>query len=223
MTIAAAGAAGVAPNHYESLEAGSLTPEALMLYLQSRLDHVDDQIKEMMQKQDTNREAAAGLTELAKTLGYQGNGIVAGADAAAQKRQIVNDLNYAISRFPPGHPQRARLEELRNQFVSTAYYSDGPVPPEVTAAFVRGEFPSDPLDALGAGPGTADKNNLSADEMKTFSKKVSDMQGELSKNAEMDMIALQSLMGKRQMAIQVVTDMMKKFNDGLMAIAANLK
>jgi hypothetical protein len=67
-----------------------------------------------------------------------------------------------------------------------------------------------------------DQNKVVESEMKELCSKVDGIMNDISKGAELEMINLQSQVSQRQMAVQMATSMLNKFNEGLMSVAGNI-
>lgn len=209
-----AGQVGTSSN----ISGGGLTPDAVMLYCSAQLNHLDDGIKQQMAQQDAARGAQDKLGKL--------KGLLAGdlpANAADQKREIIQAMKDAYDSLPPNDPGRDQLNRLFHDFITTASFADKPLDRLATGdRYNLFNLDDGKIGELAAA--NADANFVSGEsEMKKFAGIVDPILSDVGKGAELQMITLQSMVSQRQMAVQVATQMLSKMNETQMAIIQGWK
>lgn len=206
------GAASV--NTSAPVQGGSLTIDALMLHCADQLNHIDSAIDDQMKRQNMAREQA---DVLGRTKSLMAGEI--GRDDSQRKTEILTGLKKAYDTLPPGDPNRAQIETAYREYSQSACFSDGangggcPLS-ELTPARIT-EYANRPSANGG-------DNVVNADEMKKYSGYLDSVLTNISKGAELDMINLQSMVSKRQMAIQITTQLMSKMNESASTIAQQI-
>lgn len=188
----------------------ALTADALLVYCQTQLNDIDGQIKGYLDQQKVS----------------------------LQKKEILNELKATLSKYQP--PKKENAGEIAAAYLH-AYDRLADLGATDLAAAVKADctklFPAYAdkntfnyvLDVLKKGNWSVSINDLAG--MVSVSKEswsgyvgdVSAKLDDISGDAELNMIQLQSLMSKRQTAIQLTTNMMAKHDQGLSAIVANMK
>jgi hypothetical protein len=182
----------------------NLTPEGLMLYLESRLGDLDGQIDGLFKKQqDANRirEDLNAIQHALQTLESD----PANKNALGTKNEDANHNNQfdrdelsdwerkitdAIADIKEVDPERGA--KLESELKKTGYVLDG----------LNGEY-------------MAYEVKNTTDYLNTVSK-------DLESGAQLEMIKLQSLMSSRQTAIQLSTNLVSALCDSTKSIASNV-
>jgi hypothetical protein len=186
-------------------EAGvNLTPEGLMLYLQSRLGDVDTQIDGLFKKQQDVGRIREDLNAIQKELqnlkndtsdksaqgtpntDSNGNGQIDPSEYADFEKRITD----AIADIKEVEP--ALGEKLESELGQVGYILDGRDGQYVTS------------------------------EVKNSTDYLNSINKELESSAQLEMIKLQSLMSSRQTAIQLSTNLVSALGDSTKSIASNI-
>lgn len=184
---------------------GSLTAEALLHYLASRLDSIDTQINTIMAKQRATENARKHAGEIMTIL----NGKEPGDKLTKEEQRAINEHLQAI-----GDPKLAnKLAEdlgvpLTKIYVNDAdgkkvCISDEDAPYEFTDHRYKGR-------------------KLSETDIESYKTIIENTTKDLESSAQLDMIQLQSLMSARNTAISLATNMMSAVGKGLESIVANV-
>jgi hypothetical protein len=200
----------------------SLTPEALMVYCQTRLQGIDSQIQAAMTKQQniSNEQNSIGgiLQDLSNDSALAGSGLMNSPQACQQLEQKLEDLITQIQKTDPGCSQLGQLEQLHDTVMATGtgpyadslgqhgYYYQG----DPTAKPI-GQTPPPDVDH-------STDNELSAGEITGFTNTLNTINNSLSSGAEIGMIQIQSNMSDRTTAIQLTTSILQAYDDGLSKI-----
>lgn len=180
----------------------SLTPEALLMYCETQLNSLDSDIQKYMDDQRTQLARKSILQDLETSL--KNNNTVKKEKGMLKHRQHAIADAYATT-----------YAELK-----AAGFND-------EAARVKADFKKAfPNGDIGQKHPSIKGNTLptsTESEFERYTQPVTDLIDEIGKNAELNMIKLQSIMSKRQQAIQLTTNMMAKLDRGLDSITANFK
>jgi hypothetical protein len=215
-------AAGVDPS-----AAAGLDSDTLLAFCASQLDEMNGDIKAKLEAQQQVRDVKSALTLVKQSINSQADH----AYTPAEQEQILTTWAKAIQEMPPGKDQDALMAQLQT-FRTQVCYGSGPDAPK--------DLPSldGYLDPNGAGAkdgvGAGVSHDVDASQQpgsnKTLLADPAAMQSaldqigdDLGKNADLDMISLQDLVSKRQMAIQTTTQIMAKFSQSLETIGNNIK
>jgi hypothetical protein len=206
-----------------------LTPEALMLYCQTRLQGIDSQVQTAMtQQQNINSEQngiAGILQDLATDSANTTNGEMKDPQACQTLEQHIEDLIIQIQQKDPGCSQLGQLEQLHDSVMAkgTGPYTD-------SDGTFHGYYCSSG-NSPGTAPGgqtppantnTDQDGTIGSDEFTTFTSTLNNINSSLGSGAEMGMIKIQSLMSDRSTAIQLTTSILQAYDDGLSKIADNI-
>jgi hypothetical protein len=225
-----------------------LTPEALLVYCQSRLQDIDTQVQADMNQQQTTEweqqqigQIMTQVTNLQNqiTKDSNGNGSITDANQIQKLEQSLEDLITQIKARDPNSPILGQLENLHDtimasgtgpyqdaQGVAHGYYSssnsDPTQPPNGTSAPAgvtvdHGTNPSTSVNPDGDGD-----NKLDCQELDGYTSTLKGMSDTLNNSAELGMIDIQSQMSQRQTAVQLVTNILQAYDDGLSKIAGNI-
>ena len=191
------------------IDISELTPEGVLAYCAERMGNIDSQVKEYMSLANKRQHAREALSDLETTLKTHGNGLIADPNDQP-KKDIVAKYNAAIEATKDADPQLAqRLTEERDKFQVDAFGHDG---------ITRWQF--------GAHEGAAlayeQTNAVGKESMEKMAEAVDAISGDLDQKSQLDMMTLQSLMSKRQTAVQMCTNLVSSLGDTSKAIAANV-
>lgn len=197
----------------DTASANALTPEAVLAYCTSRLNTIEDVIKSRFAEQQRRNDALKSAGALLDILNWNKNGQAGGANG---------DKDYT-----EGHKtQGAALANLYRQT------SDGQVRAEIAEKFktVTGrDLPGDidarttPYKAEEIGLEKSNIQPFTAQEWAQKVNSVKTLQDGFSKDNEISMIQLQSMISQRQLAIQLTTQMMAAMAEASKGIVANIR
>jgi hypothetical protein len=205
-----------------------LTPQALMVYCQTRLQGIDSQVQAAMTtQQNTNweqTEIGNVLSDVASISGGTTNGVTTDPQVVQALELKLENLITQIQQTDPTCSQLQPLEQLHDSVMATG---TGAYPPANTS--IQGYYGSSPNGTTGApmgrvppaGSPTNDSSFSTAD-LTGFTSTLNNINSSLSSGAEMGMINIQSLMSDRTTAIQLTTSILQSFDDGLSKIADNI-
>jgi hypothetical protein len=150
--------------------------------------------------------------------------------------EIRDAFRRAIDELPPGDPVRAelqaKLDALQDKYLSAAEKKESR---RLTSHAPRSTEPR--ADLVGANEGGRSSSHVAEharDVAETAAKAptkdawasligdVQQLREDISSNAELRMMQLQSLMSQRQTAVQLVTNIMAKFDQTLASIVAKI-
>ena len=196
-------------------EPWSLTPESLLSYCAAQLRNMDGDIAARMRGQQSSRAAQNKLNEIREFLKNYDTGAGIGADDELAPPKVLQGLKDAYDLLPEGSPQREEIESLFNRFRNTCCMNGA------SESVSLKHYTAAQIAADGKRQGA--NNNADQKEIQSFLSSLTDISGSITKNTELDMINLQSLISQRGMAIQLTTNMMSKLNESLFSVVANLK
>jgi hypothetical protein len=195
---------------------GGISSEGIMAYCAAQLNQLDTEIQSKMLQQQQHREATRPLADLKSK--FSGDHL--DGNNKEERYQILKDMKAAYDALPPNDPGRKQLDELFTQYVGTACRNDWQT--KVPDCWL-GTLTNEQIDTLVKIDNSAlDQNKVVESEMKELCSKVDGIMNDISKGAELEMINLQSQVSQRQMAVQMATSMLNKFNEGLMSVAGNI-
>jgi hypothetical protein len=198
-----------------------LTPEGLLLYCSSRLDTLDNLIKKSFADQQTKNQGIRDASKLMEVLhGWQGHfggdDIRNGADnqTAAQVQEYMSGCANSIEDVY-ANTKDAQVREQCAKFFKEMTGQD-------IRAFVTADGKKTPV--------TPDNIKEWADQIKpcdstkwaSLVEDVKNVQNDMTKSSELDMISLQSLVAQRQLAVQLTTQLMQAVNEGPKLAASNI-
>jgi hypothetical protein len=218
----AAGADGASPDV-------SLTPEALMVYCQTRLQGIDSQISAAMTQQENinSEQTSIGklLTEVSNdsAAASGSTGLMNNPAECKLLAQNIETLITQIQQDDPGCSQLGQLELLHDTVVASGSgtYTD---PTGLFHGYYNGGNPMGLPGSSTPPPNvnqTAD-NQFGTNELSNFSATLTTINSSLGGNAELGMIQIQSHMSDRTTAIQLTTSILQSYDDGLSKIADNI-
>lgn len=232
-----------------------LTPEALMLYCQSRLQDIDGQVqKEMAAQQNVTweqsqignlmNEVQALQSTITNSDPSGANGFTTDPGDAQKLESQIASLISEIQQRDPNCPILSQLEQLHDQVMATgtgpvdangnsvqdSKNTTGPIIPGSGQPIVQGYYngstaaAGDPPNGGTAPSGSrADQDGkLGTSELTTFNTTLQNLNNTLNSSAEMGMISIQSQMSQRSTALQLTTNILQSYDDGLAKIVGNI-
>lgn len=204
--------AGTSANGSSELPSSSLTPEMLLVYCQSRLGTLDDQIQSLMKEQERNGKRAADMTKLLSAANRPSvtNTAEIGTKAGTSEREAskANELRDVYLNSDDPEVKQAAAEEFR---ITTGQdIADYPEGKDVTAANM--EQWANTYQVPG------DNETAKAKRLDTYKNELA----ELNNGAELKMIELQGLISKRQLAVQLTTQGLQTLNETSKSIVGNI-
>jgi hypothetical protein len=173
---------------------GHLTADGLMLYMQTRLTGIDEQIEAAFQKQK---------------------------DIEAL-RKILGDLNSALSGLDGDEGGERKLDAAKLDAIAAAMYTFNQLDPAGAKKFAQTLRDNGlPVD-LTRNYANAGSRTFEPGEIKPLQESVSQVLKELDSSAQLEMIQLQSLMSARQTAISLCTNLVAALGKGEEAIVGNI-
>jgi len=190
----------------------ALTGEGLLMYCQSQLNDIDGQVKSYMAQQKQAILLKEVLGQLKNTL----------AKYQPPKKENYPEILKAYQ------TAEVKLKELGQSDLAAQ------VNAEKNKLFPNSEAPKDPEKAMawvaaceskGIEKVALEGNKMpgNKESWSGYVGEVDAMVSDINGNAELNMIQLQSLMSKRQTAVQLTTNMLAKHDQTIASILNNLK
>jgi len=198
----------------------ALSAESLMVYCQTRLGSLDDEIKGLMDEQRAAIRQKEVLTELrgalreAKDVGHM-DGIAEGVGI----QQAIAAYNTAIEQLPQGDPLRMQLVQERDKALFEADADPG-LPSQSTGSAGEDAAASE-ADTVEFYAGS--RKDLTSEDWDAVTDAVDALIERVNDDAEISMIQLQSLMSTRQTAISLTTNVLSKLQAAEKAIVDNIR
>ncbi len=202
----------------------AMTPDALMFYLSTRMGSIDMQMDSIMRRERTAQQIRSELSaiqtqlaELAEVDDKQAD--LNFPDTKAFHKELSGHI-YTIKMLDPD--LGARIEEQLN---SAGQIGTTPTPtPKVTQtpsqdAAQDSTFSKTQEEQTNTTPDDATYKTAEVEATKQY---LSLVAKDLESGSQMDMIQLQSLMGARQTAIQLATNLVAALNESAKAVVANI-
>jgi hypothetical protein len=192
-----------------------LSPEALLLYCQSRLQSIDSQIDTGLASQEKNNSELEQIGEVLADMKAFGSGTTDPA-VILKAENGLHDYIMDLKTNDPNNPNLSKLIDTYNQMVWSG--SGG------TANGFNGGDP-DFIDLQQHPPNestTQGDNDYSADEAQGYIATVQSIHDNMNTDSELTMINIQSLMSQRQTAVQLTTNLMQSLDDQAKQIAQNI-
>lgn len=189
----------------------SLSADALMTYCQTQLSDIDSDVKSYFEQQKKMLGQKQALSELKNSLSK-----FSPPKTEAQWKEVDDAYSKAITALNEVDPRLA--QELKNEYSSN-------LGPKIDMALQHKttQF-KDPWTGHIFEIPLIDPAKIASKEWWTGH--VGDMSSKVdavSGNAELNMIQLQSLMSKRQTAVQLTTNMLSKYDQTIASIVNNVK
>lgn len=184
----------VSPDH--------LTPDGMVIYLQSRLGSLDEQINTIMNKQKASESARKALQAIQNEMANVGEeGGTVNLDVYAK---TLNDITQSMG-------PKAAAEALAN------------FPQSIQDQLELKPATNDASGAKFDGyESTSDTVKLSKDDVTATKTYIENAIKDVESGSELEMIKLQSLMSARNTAISLATNMMSAIGKGAEAIVGNI-
>lgn len=197
----------------------SLTPDMLLVYCSTRLQTIDSNIKQYFAEQERRNGQIRQASKLMEILqsGTWGNGHV-GPDQLKVNKNQRDD-----------HARKA------NEILAVWRSSDSPEIREACAKAFRsvsghdiGAFAGKDAEVTGEHILTAasEKDRMkfvSREEWAPHVESLKNIQSDMMKSAELNMIQLQSLVSQRQLAVQLTTQLMQTLNETSKQVVGNIR
>lgn len=182
---------------------GHLTPEGMMLYLETRLGGLDEQINVIMNKQ---KQSEAGRKALQETLNLLASCPEEGGEIDARKlADGFDNLAQTFGVAASHEIEKVMPDSIRNRI---------------------GDGNNDGNWGSGYKSGSPDAENpplkLSKEDLQAAKSQFETMIKDIESGAELEMIKLQSLMSARNTAISLSTNMASGIGKGTEAITNNV-
>lgn len=179
----------------------SLSPDALLTYCQTRLQSLDGDIKQYMDNQRTQLAKKEVLQNLET--------VISDHNTVNKKSEDLPKLEHAIA--------NAYAKAYKNLKAMGMDDEAAALKSAFKEVFPNGDITKDCPSIKGSKIPTSTQSAFDK-----FTQPLQDMVDEIGKNAELNMIQLQSIMSQRQTAVQLTTNMMAKLNGGYDAVTANI-
>jgi hypothetical protein len=207
-----------------------LSGDALLAYIETKLNDTDGQIKDMLNHQKTVQAEQARIQQLMTEItslqskitnqDSNGNGTVKDPAAAAKLEQDIEDCINYIQSVDPGSSALGQLRALHDRVMATStgphdghgYYYGNTAP---AGQPPNGQNP--PPDVNNDKDGT-----FGTDELKDFTDTLQGINSDLSSGSQIEMIKLQSMVSDRSTAIQLATNIMQSVHDAEQKTVANI-
>lgn len=171
-----------------------LTPDGMLLYLQSRLGSLDEQTNDIISKQRASEAARKGLQGILNTKAHFGE-----EGGEVDVALIANHLNDIAHQVNP------------NTAAEVFTHLPEPIKKQLEFDAKSGTF-----EATGA------KATLSKQDAQVLGTYVETAIKDIESGSELEMIRLQSLMSARNTAISLATNMMSAVGKGAESIVGNI-
>jgi hypothetical protein len=198
-------------------ETACLTAESLFLFCQSRLGELDSQMKTMFAAQEKANKDNATISSLITSLNCcAGDGINMKTQAGCD---LIGAVQHAINEVGPDTPAGRKLTALRDAITERMDPSHA-----LTQAACNhtlwGKTGTDE-EVIGQVGGERGED-ITATTVQGWVTDAKGVASDISAGAELNMIQLQSVMSKRQTAIQLTTNLIQSLGDQANKIAANV-
>ena len=191
-----------------------LTCDALLSYCETRLRGLDEQVQKSFAGQKRANQDSVTLQNLLNSVS---NCLTGGIPAdSASAHHLIRAYQWAINAAGPDTPLGQKLVAARDAFIARVSNDGGA---GLHAKMNEPDFWSKPL-AADADKGLV--SGCSGEDIKGFVEQIKGFQTEINQGAELGMITLQSLMSQRQMAVQLVTNMVQSLGEMMNKVAANI-
>jgi hypothetical protein len=191
-----------------------LSPEGLLAYCSARLTSIDTTIKQYFAEQQARNKSMMDASKLLSILNKY-SGIGKGDVIAAEenfRKGHVHDANALAKLY-----RETDDPQLKAQIADAFKAISG----REIGAYLDKPYTEGDLHAV-IGEGKHFKEEVTSEAWSKRAENVKEVQSGLSKAAEMNMIQLQALVSQRQLAVQLTTQLMQNYNDGLKQIAGNV-
>jgi hypothetical protein len=198
----------VASTQVSDLGPAGLSPESILAYCTSRLRSLDDIIMQKLQRQQQRNNSLKELGDLQALMGHWSYISPEGGDDNGRV----------------GHSNMSQgLADLYNRT------KDPDVKAKIALMYRTVSGKDLAVDATGRASHDGQVHRIgiegksSAEYNAFLESNLSQLQNSLSKDGELEMINIQSLVSQRQLAVQLTTQMMAQINESLKGIAGNIR
>lgn len=220
-----------------------LSAEALLAYIESKLNDTDGHIKELLNHQKTVQAEQARIQQLmteisslqSKIINQDQNGKGTLQDPAAEiqlQHDIEDCINY-IQSIDPGSPALGQLRALHDRVMAT---TTGPLDangnpaadsgqPAVEGYYYGNTAPAGQPPNGGSPPPNVrldQDKQIGTDEFKDFAETLQGINSDLGSGAQIEMIKLQSMVSDRSTSIQLATNIMQSVHDAEQKTVGNI-
>lgn len=185
-------------NHGVNVDA--LTPDALLVYIQSALGDLDADIQGYLDKQKQILAEKTALHDVEALLGTK-------PKSSDELLELYRKAEAEIRKLPEGDPVRSQAHALLVQFVQD-HREHG------------GRF--DTTNGVVTDPEHVKFKTVADDQWKKLDEDLKNIGEDTSSQGETNMIQLQSLMSRRQTAVQLTTNVMNKLDQSYESIVKNI-
>jgi hypothetical protein len=204
-----------------------LTPDALMTYCQTRLSGIDSQISmAMTEQQNINWEQSdiqGLLTDLSNDSATAGSGVMQNPTECKNLEQEFENVITSIQAKDPNSSALPQLELAHDTLMATG---SGPFRDSsgVLHGYYNGGDPTAPPTGYIPPPNVNNDQDgaIGSNEFTNLTNALTNINSSLGSGAELQMINIQSLMSQRTTAIQLTTNILQAYDDGLSKVADNI-
>jgi hypothetical protein len=220
-----------------------LSGDALLAYIETKLNDTDGQIKDLLNHQKTVQAEQARIQQLMteinslqskiKNQDSNGNGTLEDPAAEAKLEQDIEACINYIQSIDPGSPALGQLRALHDRVMAT---STGPLDADGNPAQKSGKPAVDGYYYNNTAPAGQPPNGQSpppdvrndtdgkigTDEFKDFTDTLQGINSDLSSGSQIEMIKLQSMVSDRSTSIQLATNIMQSVHDAEQKTVANI-
>lgn len=191
---------------------GHLTPDGLMLYMQTRLGGLDDQVNAAFDKQKKIESLRKVLGDLSTALSKYDPDAEGDEHNIAEAQGQIDQALIGMHAIDPGGA-KTLAAELDRQGIPVPYAE-------------LGLLDSEQMPPAGSAAdrqhGNGDRIIISDGELTAVKEAISQNLKELESSAQLEMIQLQSVMSARQTAISLCTNLVASIGKGSEAIVGNI-
>jgi hypothetical protein len=182
-----------------NFNASALTPESLVVYLNTRMGSLDSQMNDIFERQKKSEKVRGEVRALQQQLTTL-------KDSTDKKEGLdMTDADAVKAFYKTADEHMAIICELDatlGEDIKAKYYSEG---------------------QIGAHPGDAPDAHYDTSEIEATKEYLDSVSKGLESSSQMDMINLQSLMGTRQTAVQLATNLISALNETSKSVVSNIR
>jgi hypothetical protein len=183
-----------------------LTPDALLMYCQTRLQGLDAQIQRGVLEQQSANGDQQDLASVQAALSKY----APGCTDAKSVQELDNAVTQAIKSIKNRNPDSPAISMLQKM---QSAIETGTTTPDLTTQMAR---------QMGPGVTVNLPVALTAEQVKDLTTNLGQITSDENSTSELDMINLQSLMSQRQTAIELTTNMMQTLDDTMNKVVSNV-
>lgn len=181
----------------QGLNVDNLTPDALLIYIQSALGDLDADIQGYLDKQQLVLAEKTALHNVETLLGTKPGNL-------EDLQKLYRAAEAEIRKLPENDPVRTQAHALLAEFARSHHHG--------------GMFET----TTGTFPEGSTFIKIGDDEWKKLDEEMKNLGADASSEGETNMIQLQSLMSRRQTAVQLTTNVMNKLDQSYDSIVKNI-